>query len=91
MEQTSRGERGGMSRNPYNFPITRCPRCGGSEIAIRQYIHGYGEFYVDMETGDVDSTELHSGLQYRNTSKYAICSGCGKRLFKVDNNFELVR
>lgn len=72
-------------KNQYNFPITSCPYCGGVTIEIRQYIHGYGSYYVDLETGDIDSTDLHSALDYRNTGKYAICADCKKRLFKVNN------
>lgn len=78
-----------MKKNPYNFLITRCPRCGGGTIAIKQYIHGYGEYYVDLETGDLDATELHSGLQYRNAGKYAVCADCRKRLFKVNDNLNV--
>ena len=54
-------------------------------------MHGYGEYYVDLETGDIDATELHSGLRYRNTGKYAICTDCGKRLFKVDNKLNVIK
>ena len=75
--------------NDYNFPISNCPYCGGRKIAIPQYIHGCGEYYVDLQTGDVDMEELHSGLQYRNTRKYAICADCRRRLFKVDNNLQV--
>lgn len=78
-----------MTENPYNFPITECPKCGGKTIAIKQYIHGYGEYYIDLETGETDCTELHSGLSYRNTGKYAVCADCGKRLFKVKDNLKV--
>lgn len=79
-----------MKKNPYNFPISSCPYCGGGTIAIKQYMHGYGEYYVDLETGEVDATELHSGLQYRNSGKYAVCADCGKRLFKVDDRLNVM-
>lgn len=78
-----------MNKNPYNFPISKCPRCGGGTIAIKQYMHGYGEYYVDLETGEVDAAELHNGLQYRNIGKYATCADCGKRLFKVNYSLEV--
>lgn len=80
-----------MKENLYHFPISKCPYCGGKEIVIKQYMHGYGEYYVDLETGDIDATELHSGLRYRNTGKYAICTDCGKRLFKVDNKLNVIK
>ena len=28
-----------MKENPYHFPISECPRCGGHTITIKQYIH----------------------------------------------------
>ena len=79
-----------MKGNPYKFPFPECPYCGGHTITIKQYIHGYGEYYVDMETGEIESTELHSNLSYKNTGKYAICTGCGKRLFKVDDYLNVI-
>ena len=80
-----------MKENPYHFPISKCPYCGGKEIVIKQYMHGYGEYYIDLETGDIDASELHSGLRYRNTGKYVICTDCGKRLFKVDNKLNVIK
>jgi len=67
-----------------------CPNCGGKTITIKQYIHGYGEYYVDLETGEIEATELHSNLKYKNVGKYAICTDCGKRLFKVDNSLNII-
>lgn len=74
----------------YKFPITKCPKCGGSTITIRQRISGVGEYYVDLETGEVEATELHSGLNYKNIGKYVTCTDCGKRLFKVDDNLNVI-
>ena len=74
----------------YNFPIKECPYCGGKVIVIKQYIHGYGEYYVDLETGEIESTELHNNLDYKNTGKYAKCVDCGKRLFKVDDFLNVI-
>ena len=76
--------------NNFNFPINKCSRCGGQTIKIKQRISGYGEYYVDLETGDIEATELHSGLDYKNVGEYAICVDCGKRLFKVDNNLNVI-
>lgn len=67
------------------FPIKECPKCGGKSFTVRQYIHGYGEYYVDLETGEIESTELHDNLEYKNVGKYAICTDCRRRLFKIDN------
>ncbi len=62
-----------MIENPYNFPISSCPCCGSKTIAIKQYIHGYGEYCINLETGKTDTSQLHFGLQYRNARKYAVC------------------
>lgn len=32
-----------------NFPIKQCPNCEGKSFTVKQYIHGYGEYYVDLE------------------------------------------
>lgn len=72
------------------FPITKCPKCGGTMFRVKQRISGYGEYYVDMQTGEVESTELHSGLQYTNVGKWAVCVDCGKRLFKIDDSLNVI-
>lgn len=71
------------------FPIKECPKCGEKLFAVRQYMHGYGEYYVDMETGEIEATELHNNLTYKNTSNYAVCANCRKRLFKIDDNLNV--
>lgn len=76
--------------NRRSFPIKECPACGSKIFTIRQYIHGYGEYYVDLETGEIESTELHNNLVYKNTGKYAICTDCGKRLFKIDDYLNVI-
>lgn len=76
--------------NMSNFPLRKCPYCGGRTLKIRQRISGIGEYYVDLESGEIEATELHSGLQYKNTGKYAICADCGKRLFKVDDDLNVL-
>ena len=79
-----------MKENPCNFPISECPYCGGHTIMIRQYIHGYGEYYVDLETGEIESTELHSNLKYKNTGKYVTCVDRRRKLFKVDDYLNVI-
>ena len=59
-------------------------------FTVRQRISGNGEYYVNMETGEIESTELHNGLTYRNTGKYAVCTDCGKRLFKIDGSLNVI-
>lgn len=66
-----------------SLPIKECPYCGGKYITIRQHISGSGEFYINMDDGTIEGSELHSYLHYRN-NKYATCMDCGKRLCKTE-------
>lgn len=72
------------------FPMTECPNCGGKCFTVKQRISGIGEYYVDLETGEIESSELHSGLQYKNIRKWVTCADCGKRLFKIDDNLNVI-
>lgn len=74
----------------FNFPIKECPRCGGQTICIKQRISGYGTYFVDLEDGEIESSSLHDYLDYKNTGKYAICADCGTRLFKVDDELNVI-
>lgn len=74
----------------FKFPLNKCPYCGGRTLKIRQRISGIGEYYVDLESGEIEATELHNALQYKNIGKYAICADCGKRLFKVDDDLNVL-
>ena len=80
-----------MANNQFTFPIKQCPYCGGGTIKIKQYISGYGEYYIDLESGETESSSLHDGLFYKNTSKYALCVDCNKKLFKVDEELNVIR
>lgn len=44
------------------FPLHECPYCGGKMMCIRQRISGIGEYYVDLESGEIEATELHSRI-----------------------------
>ncbi len=74
----------------YNFPIKKCPGCGGNTFSVKQRIKGFGEFFVNMETGEINNESLHNGLIYNNAGKYAVCAHCGKRLFKIDNYLNVI-
>ena len=74
----------------YNFPIKKCPGCGGTIFAVKQKIKGIGEYFVDMEMGEIDNELLNNGLIYDNVGKYAVCRDCGKRLFKIDNYLNVI-
>ena len=76
-------------KNNFKFPISKCPKCGGTTFTVKQRISGIGEYYVDLETGEIEAPELHSKCRYTNMNKYAICTDCGKRLFKIDNKLNV--
>lgn len=65
--------------------IKCCPYCGGEEYIIKQYYFGYGEYRLRFDGEEADNTEFHASAEYRNTSKYAWCKECNKRLFKLDD------
>lgn len=71
------------------FPITECPDCGSRIFTVRQRISGTGEYYVDMQTGKVDCSEIYSNLEHKNIGKYAVCTGCGRKLFEIDDNLQV--
>ncbi len=74
---------------PINRP-TECPRCGNTTYVVKQYISGSGNFYGSLNDEDnVDNSELHANLDYRNVNKYAHCIDCGKRLFLLKNKWEI--
>lgn len=76
--------------NQFKFPISKCPYCGGGTVAVRQYIHGYGTYYVNLDDGEMDGSCLHDNIDYKNTGKYVLCADCGKRLFKVDERLNVI-
>lgn len=65
--------------------IIRCPHCGSTIYCKKQYISGYGEFINDTTGAEVDNSELHQGLSYRDVTKYAYCADCGKRFAKIED------
>lgn len=71
------------------FPITKCPDCNSRVFMVQQRISGTGEYYVDMQTGEVDCSELYSNLTHKNIGKYAVCTGCGRKLFEIDDNLQV--
>ena len=83
-------KKGKQMDRKYNFPIKKCPGCGGTIFAVKQKIKGIGEYFVDMETGEIDNELLNNGLIYDNVGKYAVCRDCGKRLFKIDNYLNVI-
>lgn len=72
------------------FPITKCPDCGSQYFEVKQRISGYGSYFVNMENGEVDCDGLYDGLICTNVRKYAVCAECGKKLFRIDNELNVI-
>lgn len=64
--------------------IKRCPYCGCEEYYIKQSYSGTCNFYMRFDGKEADNTQMYDGSQFKNTSKYAWCSECNRRLFKID-------
>lgn len=64
--------------------IKSCPYCGSEEYIIKQHYFGDGEYYLRFDGKEADNSEFHANAEYRNTSKYAWCAECRKRLFKLE-------
>ena len=74
----------------FKFPLNKCPYCGGRTFKNKTKNKRNRGILRRPENPESEATELHSGLQYKNTGKYAICADCGKRLFKVDDNLNVL-
>lgn len=64
--------------------IKSCPYCGGETYYIKQHYSGDGVYYLNFDGSEADNSEFHASAEYRNTSKYAWCADCHKRLFKLE-------
>ncbi len=68
--------------------MNKCPKCGSEVYYIKQRYYGRCCYYIRFD-GNLDSGgingDMHDGASYSNTSKYAWCAECGKRLFKIDD------
>lgn len=71
------------------YGIEECPHCGGKDFFVKQFISGYGNLYGSLDEQEPDNSELHSGLQYKTTTKYAYCADCKKRMFKITKEMDL--
>lgn len=64
--------------------IRCCPYCGSEEYYIKQSYKGTCNYFMRFDEKEADNTDTHANTIYQNTSKYAWCSECDKRLFKID-------
>ena len=64
--------------------ITCCPYCGSEEYYIKQSFKGTCNYYMRFDGKEADNGEMWENSSIKNTSKYARCSNCNKRLFKIE-------
>ncbi|MBN1076026.1 hypothetical protein DVV91_17025 [Clostridium botulinum] len=65
--------------------IKCCPHCGSEEYYIKQSFKGTCNYHMRFDGKETENCDLHDGAQYTNTSKYAWCNECNKRLFKLED------
>lgn len=65
-------------------PISECPHCGNSEgYFIKVYLTGRSQTRYTWNGEYDDNSDMYDSLQDR-ASKYAYCTNCEKRLFKME-------
>jgi len=63
--------------------LTKCPYCGSEEYYIKQSFKGTCNYVFRFDGDEADNGHIHENAQYKDTSKYAYCVGCNKKLFKL--------
>ena len=66
------------------FPISECPHCGSDEIYVKATYSGNCDYHMKLD----GSLEAYNGEMYdyatmKIRSKYAFCSDCDRKLFKL--------
>ncbi|GGD06201.1 hypothetical protein [Enterococcus wangshanyuanii] len=70
-----------MTRKRYNFPIDRCPYCGGKSFYISSKASGTTSFFVNSDGTESENDSMYDGLNLTQ-NKYWQCGDCYKRVFK---------
>lgn len=61
-----------------------CPHCGSEEYYIKQSFKGVCEYFMRFDGEEAENTTMYENSEWKNRSKYAWCTGCHKRLFKLE-------
>lgn len=64
--------------------IKQCPYCGGETYYIKQSYKGTCDYNLRFDGKDAENGSMWENANFKNISKYAWCSECNKRLFKID-------
>ncbi len=65
--------------------IDKCPHCGSEEYIIKQRYSGICHYGMRFDGKEANNGEMWESASFRNTSEYAWCRECGKRLFKLED------
>lgn len=65
--------------------IKCCPYCGGEEYYIKQSYKGTCKYNIRFDGKEAENGDMYENTEYINTSKYAWCNECNKRLFKLED------
>jgi hypothetical protein len=63
--------------------MTECPYCKCQEYYTKSKITGIVNCYERFDGKEADNGEMYQGTSTKLASKYAYCTNCGKKLFKV--------
>ena len=65
--------------------IKECPFCGHDTYFIKQRYSGYCEYQIRYDDKETFNGEMFDEAEFKEVSKYAWCSNCRKRLFKIED------
>ena len=68
--------------------LTCCPYCGSEEFYTVQKVSGKIYYNERFDGKEAENGSLYEGLTYKSGSKYAYCTACNKRLFKLTSEGE---
>ena len=64
-------------------PIDKCPHCGSNDgYYTKDYISGTCRFNHNFDGSEAYNGEMYNNLT-REQGKFAYCTDCNKRLFKI--------
>lgn len=86
MRNLNIGRRKGVKKLPKVISkyIKSCPYCGSEEYYRKESYKGTRIFRVRFDGEEVDNSDMWDVAEEKLISQYAWCSGCNKRLFKLE-------
>lgn len=64
--------------------IKECPYCKHDEYFVKQSYKGVTEYNFRYDGTEAENGHMWDGANFKNISKYAWCSLCYRRLFKLE-------